>query len=174
MERTKQIHEFEPIYNKESKILILGTFPSVKSREEGFYYGHKQNRFWKVIAGVCGCEVPTTISEKKEMLYANRIAIWDVIQSCEIKGSSDSSIQNVVVNDLSMILDDCRIEAIFANGTKAKNLFDKYAKPVCGREIIGLPSTSPANAACLLDKLIEIYKEKIGGFLKEGKVVSKG
>lgn len=165
MERTKQTHEFEPIFNKESKVLILGTFPSVKSREEGFYYGHKQNRFWKVIAGVCGCEVPQTITEKKEMLLTHNIAIWDVIESCEIKGSSDSSIQTVVVNDMSVILNNCKIEAIFANGTKAKTLFEKYVKPVCGREIIGLPSTSPANAASSLEKLIRVYKENIESYL---------
>lgn len=157
----RQVHEFEPVYNKESEILILGTFPSVKSREEGFYYGHKQNRFWKVIAGVYGCELPLTIPDKKKMLLKHNIAIWDVIKSCDITGSSDSSIKNVVINDLSEVLDKCSIRAIYANGAKAKSLYDKYAKETYQREIIGLPSTSPANAAFSLEKLIQIYKEEL-------------
>lgn len=148
-------HTFEPIYDEHSKILILGTFPSVKSRENQFYYGHPQNRFWKVIAKVTGEEVPTTIEEKKEMLLRNHIAIWDVIHSCKIIGSSDSSIQDVVVNDFSELLENSDIERIYANGGKAYELYQKYALSQTGREIIKLPSTSPANAGCGLDRLCE-------------------
>lgn len=145
---------FEPIFNKESRILILGSLPSVKSREVGFYYGHPQNRFWKVISGIYGFDVPQSVDEKKEMLYKCRIAIWDVIESCEIKGSSDSSIREAVVADFESILAKCNIEKIFANGKTSGKLYNKFAKEKTGREIIELPSTSPANAAYSLEKLI--------------------
>lgn len=148
-------HEFEPIFDKNSRILILGTFPSVKSREQNFYYGHPQNRFWRVLAGLTHESVPETIEEKKEFLLRNHIAVWDVIASCDITGSSDSSIKNVVPVDLDRILKQCRIQQIFANGGTAKKLYEKYQKPLTGREIIGLPSTSPANAAFRLERLIQ-------------------
>lgn len=150
-------HEFEPVYDKDSKILILGTFPSVKSREQQFYYGHPQNRFWKIIAWITEEEVPKTVEEKRKLLIKNHIAVWDVIKSCDIKGSSDSSIRNVVPADLKIILDNCRIEAIYANGGTARKLYEKYQKKVCQREIIGLPSTSPANAAYSLERLKESW-----------------
>ncbi len=146
-------HTFEPIYNQESQILILGTFPSVKSRENQFYYGHPQNRFWKVMAKLTREEVPATIEEKKALLLRNHIAIWDVIQSCRIVGSSDSSIQDVVVNDFSNILQNSKIEKIYANGGKAYELYQKYAYAQTKRAIIKLPSTSPANASYSLDRL---------------------
>lgn len=151
-------HEFEPVYNRNSRILILGSFPSVKSREQQFYYGHPQNRFWKVIAGLTGYPVPVTIEEKKKMLLENRIAIWDVIAECEIIGSSDSSIRNVVPAELEQILETANIEQIYANGGTAKKLFEKFQKKKCGREIIGLPSTSPANAAFSLERLLKEWK----------------
>ena len=154
-EYQKVKHEFAPVYDKNSRILILGSFPSVKSREQQFYYGHPQNRFWKVIAALTGTSIPETIDEKKKMLLENGIAIWDVIAECEIIGSSDSSIRNVVATDLRQILDCAQIQQIYANGNTAKKLFDKYQKPICGREIKGLPSTSPANAAFSLETLIE-------------------
>ena len=144
-------HEFAPVFNSDSRILILGSFPSVKSREQQFFYGHPQNRFWKVLASLTGYPVPQTIEEKKKMLLENRIAIWDVIQECEIIGSSDSSIRNVVPTELDQILQSASIEKIYANGNTAKKLFEKYQKKTCGREIIGLPSTSPANAAFSLE-----------------------
>lgn len=152
-------HEFEPVFSQDSKVLILGTFPSVKSRENQFYYGHPQNRFWKVIARLTDSEVPVTIEEKKTILLEKGIAIWDVISSCEIKGSSDSSIKNVVPADLSRILENCNIRQIYANGGTAKKLYDKYSKNLTNREIIGLPSTSPANAAYSLDRLMESWGE---------------
>jgi len=145
-------HEIEPVYNQYSKVLILGTFPSVKSREGRFFYSHPQNRFWKVIAALTGSNIPETIEEKKKLLLDNYIAVWDVVKSCEIKGSSDSSIKNVVVNDLTRILKHAEIRGIFANGAKAYSLYDKYCYEQTGMEAIKLPSTSPANAAFGLDR----------------------
>lgn len=157
MEYQKLNHIFPPVWNENSRILILGSFPSVKSREEGFYYGHPRNRFWKVISAVVGEKEPVTIDEKKEMLLRNRIAIWDVIASCEIKGSSDSSIKNVIANDFTEILAGSFINRIFANGKTAEKLYNRYAFPVTGVPITALPSTSPANAAFSLEKLIAHY-----------------
>jgi hypoxanthine-DNA glycosylase len=149
------IHPFLPIYNNESQILILGTFPSVKSREGEFYYHHPQNRFWKVISAVYQEEIPSDISQKKEMLLRNGVALWDVIKSCEITGSSDSSIRNAVANDLMVILKEVGIKRIYANGGTAERLYKKLILPITGRGIIKLPSTSPANATCSLNKLID-------------------
>ena len=152
------IHPIKPVYDKDSRVLILGSFPSVKSREEGFFYGHPQNRFWKVTAKVFGETVPQTVSGKKAFLLRNHIALWDVIGSCEIDGSSDSSIRNVTVNDLSVILNTADIKAIYINGKKACQLYQKYLFPVIRREGICLPSTSPANAAWNLERLTEEWK----------------
>lgn len=154
-------HPIEPIFDKNSKILILGSFPSVKSREEGFFYGHPQNRFWQVLARVFGVDKPETIEEKKEFLLKNNIAVWDVIKSCDITGSSDSSIKNVIPNDLRIILNNARIDKIFVNGKKAEQLYKKYIQPDINREAMCLPSTSPANAAWSLDKLIEEWGRNI-------------
>lgn len=157
-------HEFEPVYDKNSKVLILGTFPSVKSRECQFYYGHPQNRFWKIMALLTETEIPVTIEEKKKMLLENGIAIWDVIASCEIIGSSDSSIKNVIPADIERVLEESQISEIYANGSTAKRLYEKYVKKNIGREIVGLPSTSPANAAYSVDRLMKswcVIKEKI-------------
>lgn len=148
------IHPIAPVFDKDSRVLILGSFPSVKSREEGFFYGHPQNRFWRVTASVFGEDVPKTIDEKKSFLLRNHIALWDVIGSCEINGSSDSSIRNVSVNNIEMILETADIQAIYLNGKKAFQLYQKHMLPVTGREGICLPSTSPANAAWQLDKLV--------------------
>ena len=154
-------HTFQPIFNKESKILILGSFPSVKSRENNFYYGHPQNRFWKVLAGVLEKEVPQTIEEKKRFLLEHHIAVWDVIESCTIIGSSDSSIKDVVVNDFSKVLENSAIERIYVNGGKAYELYHKYAEKKTGIQAIKLPSTSPANAAWSLDRLCNEWKQII-------------
>lgn len=151
-------HPIQPIFNKDSKILILGSFPSVKSREEGFFYGHPQNRFWKVLATVCEENTPQTIEDKKAFLLRNHIAIWDVIHSCDIEGSSDSSIKNVVPNDLTEILASADISQIFVNGKKAEQLYKKYIFPQIGRAAICLPSTSPANAAWSLERLVKEWK----------------
>jgi double-stranded uracil-DNA glycosylase len=153
MERIE--HPIPPLYNKDSKILILGSFPSVKSREGQFFYHHPQNRFWKVISSIYDLPIPTTIEEKQSMLHLCHIAVWDVIQSCEIVGSSDSSIKNVVPNNLSIILNSADIIQIFCNGNASYELYMKYIYPKTALKAIKLPSTSPANAASRLDGLIE-------------------
>lgn len=150
-------HPIEPVFDRDSKILILGSFPSAKSREVGFFYGHPQNRFWKVISTLCGEETPHTVEEKKAFLLRNRIALWDVIGSCEITGSSDASIKNVIPNDIRLILDAADIQTIFAAGKTAKKVYDKYTFPLTKREAICLPSTSPANAAFDLERLLAAW-----------------
>lgn len=159
-------HEFPPVWNADSQVLVLGSFPSVKSREEGFFYGHPQNRFWKVMAAITEGGVPESVEEKKELLLRNRIAVWDVIQSCRIKGSSDSSIRDVRPVDLRPLLKQSRIGRIYANGRTAERLYNRYLLPQTGLPIIALPSTSPANAAWKLDRLIQEYSVVLAG--KEG------
>lgn len=151
-------HPIQPVYDKNSKILILGSFPSVKSREAQFFYGHPQNRFWKVTAAVFGEPVPMTIDEKKDLLLRNRVALWDVIASCEIQGSADSSIRNVVPNDLGRILDCAQIQKIFVNGKTSEKYYNRYLRDIVGRDAVCLPSTSPANASWTLPKLIDAWK----------------
>lgn len=150
-------HPIPPLYNKDSRILILGSFPSVKSREGEFFYHHPQNRFWRVISTIYREPLPTTIEDKRQMLLRNGIAVWDVIHSCEITGSSDSSIKNVIPNDLTQILKAAEIKNIYTNGATADKLYKKYIFPVTGRQGIKLPSTSPANAGCRLEQLIEAW-----------------
>lgn len=161
MEYQSLKHTFDPVFDEESKILILGSFPSVKSRENQFFYGHPQNRFWKVMANVLNWEVPETIEEKKEMLLTNHVAVWDVIASCSIIGSSDTSIKDVVVNDFSRILENSKVEHIYVNGGKAYELYHKYAEKITGMKAVKLPSTSPANAAWNLEKLQKAWKDAI-------------
>ena len=146
-------HPFDPIWDENSRILILGSFPSVRSRTDNFYYGHPQNRFWKVTAAVFGEAPPQTVDEKKAFLLKHGIALWDVIASCEIENSSDQSIRNAVVNDLSEILDTADIRAVFTNGKAADKLYRKYH----GDTAICLPSTSPANAAWTMEKLEQAW-----------------
>ena len=157
-------HPFPPLYDENSVLLILGSFPSVKSREQHFFYGHPQNRFWKVLSGVLGCPLPQSIEEKKQMLISHRIALWDSIGQCEIDGSSDASIQNVVPNDLSPILNTAPIRQIFCNGKKSYEMYRKYIEPKTGRSAVCLPSTSPANAAWKPDRLIEAWGEALSPF----------
>lgn len=154
----QEMHEIEPVFDEHSKIMILGSFPSVKSREGKFFYHHPQNRFWKVLAGILECEVPETVEEKKQMLLKNGIAVWDVIASCEIEGSSDSSIKNVIPNDLTKILTCADIRQIYTNGATASKLYKKYCLGKTHMEDIKLPSTSPANAAYSLKRLLEEWK----------------
>ena len=147
-------HEFEPVYDEYSQILILGTLPSVKSRENRFYYGHPQNRFWKLLAYLTQAQIPETIEQKKSFLLEHHIAVWDVIAECDIIGSSDSSIRNVIPNDISRILRDAPIRQIYTNGGTAFKLYEKYCLPLTRQKAIRLPSTSPANAAYSLERLI--------------------
>lgn len=151
-------HPFPPIYNQYSKILILGSFPSVKSREEMFFYGHPQNRFWKVIASVFKSNIPCSVDEKKLFLLSHGIALWDVISHCNITGSSDASIKNAVPNDISVILNTANIKKIFVNGKTAEKYYNGLLKSSINIECICLPSTSPANAAWSLEKLISAWK----------------
>lgn len=151
------VHPFPPFYQADSRILILGSFPSVKSREQHFFYGHPQNRFWKVTAAVFGYAVPQSIEEKRLFLGANQIALWDVIASCEITGSSDSSIRDAVPNDLSAIFRACEIQKVFINGKTAERLYLKYLFPKYKREAVCLPSTSPANAAWSVERLVSAW-----------------
>ena len=152
------VHPIDPVYDENSEVLILGSFPSVKSRESGFFYGHPQNRYWKVLSAVFEEECPVTIPEKRAFLLRNHIAAWDVIHSCEITGSSDASIRNVTVNDLRVILERADIRQIFVNGKTAEKMYRKYTLPQIGRECICLPSTSPANAAWSLERLVEAWR----------------
>ncbi len=146
-------HTFDPIFDGNSEILILGSFPSVKSREGQFYYQHPQNRFWKILSRLTREELPITIQQKKQMLLKHRIAIWDVIASCDIIGSSDSSIKNVVPANIDFILEKAPIQKIYVNGGTAYKLYKKYCQERTKREAIQLPSSSPANAAWSFERL---------------------
>ena len=151
-------HEFEPVYDEYSQILILGTLPSVKSRENHFYYGHPQNRFWKLLAYLTQLQIPETIEQKKSFLLEHHIAVWDVIASCDIQGSADSSIRNAQPTDLGEILAKGKIRQIYVNGRKAEQLYRKYQEKQTGLKAVCLPSTSPANAAWSVDRLVEAWK----------------
>lgn len=153
------IHPIAPVYDENSKVLILGSFPSVKSREACFFYGHPQNRFWKLMASIFEDELPVTNDEKRAFLLRHNIAVWDVIKSCDITGSSDASIKNVVPNDLSIILNHANIRNIYVNGKTAYKYYEKYTKHLVKREAICLPSTSPANAAWDMNRLISEWAQ---------------
>lgn len=151
-------HPFPPLFSENSDTLILGSFPSVKSREAMFFYGHPQNRFWRVIAALYGAEEPKNIDEKKSLIIENNLALWDSIQSCTITGSSDSSVKDVVPNDLSLIINNSRVDRIFCNGALSHRMYMKFIFPKTNIKAIKLPSTSPANAAFSLDRLIEEWR----------------
>lgn len=155
-------HPFDAVWNEKAKILILGSFPSVKSRGEMFFYAHPRNRFWLVLSNILGCEKPETIDEKKKMLLENNVALWDVIASCDIVGSSDSSIKNVKANDIDFIIQNSRIDRVFTNGATAYRLYKKYILPKTNIEAVLLPSTSPANAVKNSDALTAEWKKIIG------------
>lgn len=158
MERARQNHSFAPVFDENSRVLVLGTFPSVKSREFGFYYGHPQNRFWKVCAAVFGCAVPETIEQKQAMLLAHGVALWDTVQSCEIIGSSDASIRAAEPTELSRIFNACRIEKVVVNGKTAEHMFRRYQTLPEGCLLLTMPSTSPANAAWSTERLAEAWR----------------
>ena len=151
-------HTLSPVYDNESKILMLGSIPSPLSRQTGFYYGHAQNRFWRVLSTVFSNDLPTTNNEKKAFLHTHHIALWDVLHSCEIQGASDASIQNPVPNDIGIILNTCPIRAIFATGSKAAALYQKHVFQRTNRPIITLPSTSPANCRMSMNQLVAAYE----------------
>lgn len=153
----KVYHNFKPIYNKYSKILILGSMPSVISRNQGFYYANKNNRFWSILESLFKVKLNSN-EEKEKFLLNNNIALWDVIKTCDITGSSDSSIKNVEVNDISKIIKDSEIETIFVTGKTALNNYNKYLKDKVKKDAIYLPSPSSANASFSLEKLIQEYK----------------
>ena len=163
MREQSLIHPIPPTWNSDSRILILGSFPSVKSREMGYFYGHPQNRFWKVLAGIFGEETPQTVEERRAFLLRNRIAAWDVLASCRITGSSDSSIRDAVPNDIRPILEGAEIRQICCNGRKSHQIYRKYMEPQTGRPAVCLPSTSPANAARTLERLIREWGEVLKG-----------
>ncbi|MDY3617449.1 DNA-deoxyinosine glycosylase [Agathobaculum sp.] len=152
------IHNIPPLFDENSRVLLLGSIPSPKSREAHFFYGHPQNRFWRVLAAVLGERAPETIEEKRAMCLAHRVALWDTIARCDIAGASDASIQNAVPNDIGWLLSQTKIDRIFATGGKSAALYRKLIEPHTGVPITQLPSTSPANAAWTLDRLIEAYR----------------
>ena len=152
------VHPIPPLFDENSKTLILGSFPSVKSREAAFFYGHPQNRFWTVLAMIYVVKKPETVEEKKKLVLENNLALWDVIASCEIVGSSDSSISDVTANDLSVIINNSKVERIFVNGKTAEKYYNKYTYPKTGIKAVCLPSTSPANAAWKIERLVEEWK----------------
>lgn len=152
------LHNIPPLYGEKSETLILGSFPSVKSREAEFFYGHPQNRFWRVLAGVFSAPVPETVEQKKKLVLENRIALWDVIAECEITGSADTSIKNVKPNDIAGIIEKTAISRIFVNGKTAEKYYIRYIEKTVGQKAVCLPSTSPANAAWSLERLINAWQ----------------
>ena len=158
MKTERIIHAFSPVFDSESRILILGTMPSPKSRELGFYYSHPRNRFWTVLAKIFGEEVPKTPEERKNFALRHKIALWDVLKECDIEGASDSSIKNTVPNDISIILNSADIKAVFTTGAAAAKFYKKFIEPETGVSAIALPSTSPANAKVKFEELVEEYK----------------
>lgn len=158
MQRTEIVHPIPPFYRPDSHILILGSFPSVKSREQSFFYGHPQNRFWRVLAAVYSDAVPASIPEKRAFLEKHRVALWDSIARCTIEGSADSSIRDVVPNDLSVILNAAPIAAVFCNGKQSFDCYNRYLFPALSRKAEVLPSTSPANAAWSFARLVDAWR----------------
>lgn len=165
MKSERIIHAFDPVFDSESRILVLGTMPSPKSRELGFYYSHPRNRFWPVLSKIFGEEVPKTPEEKRDFCLKHKIALWDVLKECDIEGASDSSIKNAVPNDISVILNSADIKAVFATGATAAKLYKKFIEPETKIPATALPSTSPANAKVKIEELVEEYKI-IADFIK--------
>ena len=158
MESERITHAFHPVFDSESRILILGTMPSPKSRELGFYYSHPRNRFWPVLARILGEDIPETPEEKANFALRHKIALWDVLAECDIEGASDSSLKNAVPNDISVILNSAEIKAVFCTGSTAAKLYKKFIEPETRIPAIAWPSTSPANAKVKFEELAEKYK----------------
>jgi hypoxanthine-DNA glycosylase len=167
VEKQAQIHPFPPLYDENARVLILGSFPSAASRATGFFYGHPQNRFWRVLAALLGEDAPRTVEEKAALALRGRVALWDVVAGCEIAGSSDASITNVRANDLRAILAGAEIRAIFCNGGTAYKWYGRLLREPLGREAVCLPSTSPANARWTAERLTEAWRAAILPYLKE-------
>ncbi len=165
--RTIVTHEFPALFDANSEVLLLGSIPSPKSREQGFYYGHPQNRFWRVLAALYHVSVPQTNEEKRALLLARHVALWDSVAACEIVGSSDASIRGAVPNDVAGLLAKTHIHTIFTNGTAARRVYKTYAEPLTGKPCVSLPSTSPANAAWSLERLIDAWAEALLPFLAD-------
>lgn len=161
------VHPFKPVIDEHSRILILGSFPSVRSRETGFYYGHPQNRFWIVLSAIFQEKTPVGNDEKKAFLLRHHLALWDVLASCEITGSSDASIKNAVPNDLSSLIKQSQITTIITNGNTSFTLFDRFNRPDASLKVIRLPSTSAANAAMTSERLIRIWREALKDLLED-------
>lgn len=158
MEYETVYHTFGPLYDETSQVLILGSIPSPKSREANFFYGHPQNRFWRVLAAVLQEPVPETIPAKREMVLRHHVAMWDTLASCEIRGASDAAIRNPVPNDIASLLPKTKIHAIFCTGATSHRLYTKLCQPKTGIPAVKLPSTSPANAAWTLERLTAAYQ----------------
>ena len=167
MRISSAVHPFPPLYDSDSRVLILGSFPSVKSREDAFFYAHPQNRFWPLLASLFGEETPRSIEDKTSLILRRHLALWDVIACCEIAGSSDASIRNVRANDLSPILRGADIRAIFCNGGTSFTWYQRLCRDALGREAVRLPSTSPANARASLDALRKIWGDAILPYLTD-------
>ena len=155
------LHPFPPLYDENSRVLILGSFPSVKSREQKFFYGHPQNRFWRVLAAVFASETPQTMAEKRRFLLSHGIALWDVIANCEIDGSADASVREAVPVDIVRITDRAHITRVLCNGKLAGTLYARYLQPIMGIPALVPPSTSPANAICTLPKLTDAWRKAL-------------
>ena len=160
------LHPIAPVYDAQSQVLILGSFPSVKSREEGFFYGHPRNRFWRLLAEITGEQMPVSKDEKLLLLHTHHIALWDVISSCDIVGSSDSSITNVIPNDITSILENSNVKAVITNGKTADGLYRRFIEPVTQMQPVCLPSTSPANAAWSYDRLLGYWRQALLKYIK--------
>lgn len=150
-------HPFDPVVSPASRVLILGSFPSVKSREQGFYYGHPQNRFWRVLSEIFHEPLPLTIPARRELVLLHKLALWDVIASCDIIGSSDASVKNAVPVDIAQVTQVANIRAVICNGALSGKLYARHLQAVTGLDALVLPSTSPANASWSLPRLVEVW-----------------
>ena len=156
---------FEPVFGPASRALILGSWPSPESWRQGFYYGHPRNRFWPLLARLCGAPAPATVEEKRALILQNGLALWDVLESCTVTGASDASIKDPVPVDLAALLEKAPVEAVFCNGATAFRLYEKLLRPSCGIAAVRLPSTSPANAAFGMEKLAAAWGAALGPWL---------
>lgn len=157
MEYTHVTHNFPPLFAPDARALILGSIPSPKSREQAFFYGHPRNRFWPVLAAVFGEPAPQTIEDKRSLALRHRIAMWDTLAACDIRGASDTSIRNPVTNDLPWLIAQTQVRAVFCTGATSYKYYKKLCQPQTGIEAVCLPSTSPANAAWSKERLIQAY-----------------